>query len=345
MCITLIREAEVAGCRLHRACAELDICLRTFQRWVRDGDAAIAADGRTTNARPPPGNKLSEAEREQILVVVNSDEFASLPPSQIVPALADQGVYLASESSMYRLLKEKEMQHHRGRAKKPSRRVVTSHLATAPNQVWSWDITWIPAEIRGKYYYWYMILDVFSRKIVGHEVHEAESAELASLLMRRASLAEGLAGRPLVLHSDNGSSMKGATMLATLENLGVAASFSRPRVSNDNPYAESLFRTCKYRPDFPSKPFGSVEEAQLWMHKFVRWYNQDHKHSSLKFVTPVQRHNGTAAAILAQREHVYREAKCRNPTRWTQQTRNWKLKDEVWLNPERIQPGELKHAA
>jgi len=295
--------------------------------------------------RPTPGNKLSEVERAQILLVVNSGEFASLPPSQIVPALADQGVYLASESSMYRLLKEKEMQHHRGRAKKPSSRVVTSHLATAPNQVWSWDITWLPAEIRGKYYYWYMILDVFSRKIVGNEVHEAESAELASMLMRRASFAEGLAGRPLVLHSDNGSSMKGATMLATLENLGVAASFSRPRVSNDNPYAESLFRTCKYRPDFPNKPFGSVEEAQAWMHKFVRWYNQDHKHSGLKFVTPAQRHNGTAAGILAKREQVYSEAKSRNPRRWTQQTRNWKLKDEVWLNPERIQPNELKKAA
>jgi transposase InsO family protein len=181
LCIALIREAEAAGCRLHCACTELDICLRTFQRWVRDGDAVVAADRRTTNMRPTPGNKLSEIEREQILVVVNSGEFASLPPSQIVPALADQGVYLASESSMYRLLKEKEMQHHRGRAKKPSSRVVTSHLATAPNQLWSWDITWLPAEIRGKYYYWYMILDVFSRKIVANEVHEAESAELASL--------------------------------------------------------------------------------------------------------------------------------------------------------------------
>lgn len=345
MCITLIREAEAAGCRLHLACAELDICIRTFQRWVRDGDAAVVADRRTTNARSTPGNKLSEEERAQILVVVNSGEFASLPPSQIVPALADQGVYLASESSMYRLLKEKQMQHHRGRAKKPSNRVVTSHLATAPNQVWSWDITWLPAEIRGKYFYWYMILDVFSRKIVGHEVHEAEAAELASLLMRRASLSEGLAGRPLVLYSDNGSSMKGATMLATLENLGVAASFSRPRVSNDNPFAESLFRTCKYRPDYPTKPFLSLEDAQAWMLKFVRWYNQDHKHSGLKFVTPTQRHDGTSTAILAQREQIYCEAKRRNPRRWTQQTRNWKLKDEVWLNPERIQPQDLKHAA
>jgi putative transposase len=345
LCITLIREAHAAGCRLQRACAELEICLRTYQRWVRDGDDAVGADRRTTSARPTPGNKLSEEEREQILAVVNSEEFASLPPSQIVPTLTDRGLYLASESSFYRVLKDARQQHHRGRARKPSRRVVTSHCATAPNQVWSWDITWLPAEIKGMYYYWYMILDVFSRKIVGHEVHEVEAADLASLLMRRASLAEGLSGRPLVLHSDNGSPMKGATMLATLENLGVAASFSRPRVSNDNAYAESLFRTCKYRPDYPTKPFASVEDAQGWMHKFVRWYNQDHKHSGLKFVTPTQRHSGQAAAIMVHREQVYSEAKSRNPRRWTQQTRNWKLEDEVWLNPERIQTEELKQAA
>ena len=345
MCIALIREAQTAGCRLHCACAELDICIRTFQRWVSDGDAAVAADRRTTNIRSAPDNKLTDEEREQILVTLNSAEFASLPPSQIVPALADQGVELASESSMYRLLKQEKMQYYRGRAKKPSGRVVTSHCATAPKQVWSWDITWLPAEIKGKYYYWYMILDVFSRKIVGHEVHEAESAGLASMLIRRASLAEGLAGRPLVLHSDNGSAMKGATMLATLENLGVAASFSRPRVSNDNPYAESLFRTCKYRPDYPNKPFASIEAAQAWIHQFVHWYNQDHKHSGLKFVTPEQRHNGTATAILEQRDQVYTEARSRNPRRWAKQTRNWKLKDEVWLNPERIQLEELKQAA
>lgn len=312
---------------------------------MRDGDDAVGADRRTTSVRPTPGNKLSKEEREQILAVANSEEFASLPPSQIVPALTDRGVYLASESSFYRVLKEAEQQHHRGRAKKPSKRLVASHCATAPNQVWSWDITWLPAQIRGQYYYWYMILDVFSRKIVGHEVHEAESADMASLLMRRASLAEGLAGRPLVLHSDNGSPMRGATMLATLENLGVAASFSRPRVSNDNPYAESLFRTCKYRPDYPHKPFESLEEAQEWMHKFTRWYNQDHKHSGLKFVTPDQRHSGQATAIMAHREQVYHEAKSRNPGRWTQQTRNWKLQDEVWLNPERIQTDVLKQAA
>ena len=344
LCISLIREAVQSGCRLEKACAELGLSVRTFQRWVSEGDA-VCADGRTTTERPPPSNRLSEAERQQILEVANSAEFASLPPSQIVPSLADRGVYLASESSFYRVLRSASQQHHRGRARKPSTRVVTSHCATTPNQVWAWDITWLPAAVKGQYYYWYMMLDVFSRKIVVHEVHEAESAELAALLMRRASLAEGLAGRPLVLHSDNGSPMKGATMLATLENLGVVASFSRPRVSNDNPYAESLFRTCKYRPDYPRRPFGSVDEARAWTQKFVHWYNHEHKHSGLKFVTPAQRHNGVATAVLAQREAVYAEARQRNPRRWSRSTRNWKLKDEVWLNPERMQPEELKQSA
>lgn len=333
-----------AGSRLAPACEELGISQRTFQRWVRDGDEAVAADSRTTSVRPEPANRLSEDERLRILAVANSEEFGSLPPSQIVPALADRGVFIASESSFYRVLKAASQQHHRGRAKKPSNRVVTSHCATGPKQVWSWDITWMPAAVKGQYYYWYMVLDIFSRKIVGHEVHVAEAAELASLLMRRTSLAEGLAGRPLVLHSDNGSAMKGSTMLATLEQLGVAPSFSRPRVSNDNAYAESLFRTCKYRPDYPSKPFGSLKEAREWTQKFVRWYNQEHKHSALKFVTPAQRHDGQDAAILARRDQVYQQARKRNPRRWSQETRNWKLDDQVWLNPERIRPA-LQQAA
>ncbi|SAL64275.1 hypothetical protein AWB65_06018 [Caballeronia humi] len=134
-------------------------------------------------------------------------------------------------------------------------------------------------------------------------------------------------------------------MLATLENLGIVASFRRPRVSNDNPFAESLFRTCKYRPDYSRRPFGSINEARAWTQQFARWYNHEHKHSGLKFVTPAQRQNGVAAAVLAQREAVYAEARQRNPRRWSQSTRDWELTDEVWLNPERMQPEELKQVA
>ncbi len=342
--MTLIEEAVGSGCRRAVACKMLEISIRTYQRWTREGEVGTG-DGRKGARRAAPANKLSADERAQILALVNSPEFASQPPSQIVPTLVDRGEYLASESTIYRILKAELQQHHRGRAKKPTTRVVTSHCATEPNRLWSWDITWLPAGVKGLYFYWYMVLDVFSRKIVGHEVHIAESAELAALLMRKASLAESLAGRKVVLHSDNGSAMKGATMLATLEKLGVVPSFSRPRVSNDNPFAESLFRTCKYRPNYPRKPFDTVEEARAWTLQFVQWYNHRHKHSGLKFVTPAQRHSGQAEAILQRREKVYEAAKQRCPQRWSGATRNWDLKDEVWLNPERVQPEILKQAA
>jgi len=342
--IDLIEEAVTAKCRRGSACEALGISQRTHQRWLQD-DGGKLVDGRKGSQRVAPANKLSEEERQHILAVANSAEFASSPPSQIVPTLADRGEYLAAESTIYRILKDEKQQHHRGRAKKPSSRVITSHCATEANQLWAWDITWLPASVKGMYFYWYMVLDVYSRKIVGHEVHVAESAELASLLMRKASLAEGLAGRAVVLHSDNGSAMKGATMLATLEKLGIMPSFSRPRVSNDNAYAESLFRTCKYRPNYPSKPFATVHEARQWTLEFVQWYNHQHKHSSLKFVTPAQRHDGRDAMILQQRKQVYEAAKAQRPERWTGKTRDWNLKGEVWLNPERSQPEVLRKAA
>lgn len=149
-----------------------------------------------------------------------------------------------------------------------------------------------------------MVLDVYSRKIVGHEVNVAESEEMASLLMRKASFAEGLAGRDVVFQSDNGSSMKGPTMLATLEKLEITPSFSRPHISNDNAYAKPLFQTCKYQPNYPSKPFGSINEARMWTLEFVKWYNHQHKHSGLKFMTPAQCHDGRDAALLSQRKQV-----------------------------------------
>ena len=192
--IELVEEAVKAKCRRESACEALGISQRTYQRWLQ-GDGGKLADGRKGSRRVAPANKLSEEERQKILLVANSAEFASSSPGQIVPTLADRGEYLASESTVYRILKAEKQQFHRGRAKKPSSRVVTSHCATEANRLWAWDITWLPAAVRGMYFYWYMVLDVYSRKIVGHEVHVAESAELASVLLRKASLAEGLAGR------------------------------------------------------------------------------------------------------------------------------------------------------
>jgi putative transposase len=334
--ITLIQEAVINGAREDRACEELGISQRTLQRWR--SDLTPLEDQRPVVKRPTPKNKLSEDERETIVKTVNQPEFKSLPPSQIVPRLADEGVYIASESTMYRVLKEKDMQHHRGRSKKPHAKPIATHCATGPNQVWMWDITWLPGPAKGIYFHLYLILDLYSRKIVAWDIWLEESAENASLLVRRGMLSEQRIShhQPLVLHSDNGSPMKGASLLETLYHLGITPSRSRPRVSNDNPYAESIFRTCKYRPDYPSKGFSDLTAARIWVLSFVHWYNKEHRHSGLNFLTPNQRHDGSTEQIFEQRRQVYEQAKILHPERWSRETRNWTLEEEVWLNPERV---------
>jgi putative transposase len=334
--VSLIKEAVASGARKQLACEEAGINLRTYQRWTSDVEG-VKADGRPRAKRPEPRHKLSEEERAKILAVTNSEEFKSLPPSQIVPALADQGRYIASESSFYRVLREADQQHHRGRSKAPAGKEATTHRATGPNQLWCWDITWLPGPARGAYFYLYLILDVFSRKVVGWEIHNEELSELASELVRKACLREGTHGSPLVLHSDNGSPMKGSALLETLYQLGVMTSYSRPRVSNDNAYAESIFRTCKYRPDYPYGGFANLDEARTWVLSFVSWYNQDHKHSGLKFISPEQRHNGQWSDVMDNRKVVYKAAKERNPARWSGDIRDWDLPGEVWLNPEKTE--------
>jgi transposase InsO family protein len=336
MAIDLIEEAVTAGARRCKACAVLEIDVRTLQRWqkaLKERDD-LADRRKAANAERTPANKLSDAEREAILAICNEPEYQSLPPSQIVPRLTDAGKYIASESSFYRVLRDAEQVNRRGRAQAP-RTVPTpaGHKATAPNQVWSWDITFLASSIRGAFYRLYMVEDVFSRKIVGWEVHEDESADHASVLIRKACLAEGVHQDGLVLHSDNGGPMKGATMLATLHKLGVVPSFSRPSVSDDNPYSESLFRTLKYTPAYPSTPFESLEAARRWVHRFVQWYNNEHRHSAIRYVTPNQRHDGTEHGLLKRRESVYEAARRRNPARWSGKTRNWNPVTEVWLNP------------
>lgn len=327
---TLIEEAVAAGARRFKVCETLGITLRTYQRWNHS-----PFDGRPGAIRPEPQHKLTQEERASIIEIVNRPEYASLPPHQIVPRLADDGVYVASESSFYRVMKNHGQLNRRGREKVHERRPPKTHLATAPNQVWCWDITWIPSSVRGQFFYWYMVKDVFSRKVVASEVHIAESSALAAELLKRGTLKERVFDVSLILHSDNGSAMKGSTMLATMQNLGVVPSFSRPRVSNDNAYAETLFRTAKYCPLWPSKPFESLEKAREWVATFVTWYNEEHRHSGIRFVTPDERHRGKAEELLQRRQHLYQAARERYPQRWSGKTRNWTIQNEVFLNPER----------
>lgn len=327
--IGLIDTAVRSGARKRKACGVIGISIRTLQYWQANG----LTDQRQV-VKKDPVNKLSPEEIERVLAICNNDEFCNKPPKQIVPALADRGVFLASESSFYRILRQAKQLQHRGRSAQPViRERPKAYVATMANQIWSWDITYMASNIRGKFYYLYLFMDIYSRKVVGWEVYENESAEQAATVLRKARFAETLPlNHELVLHSDNGSPMKGATMLATMQTMGVVPSFSRPSVSNDNPFSESLFKTLKYVPAYPTKPFADLDEARKWVAKFCTWYNHTHRHSGLKFVTPVQRHNGKDIDILNKREKVYQQAKKIHPERWSGKTRNWSHEATVELN-------------
>lgn len=329
--MALVSEAIVAGARQDRACAAICLSHRTLQRWQRDQSRG---DQRPVRLQAPK-NKLNPLERERLLAVVNSAEFGHLPPSQIVPRLADRGQYLASESTFYRVLRAEGQCQHRGAERPAQKRHKPRALcATAPDQLFSWDITYLPTQIKGIYFYLYLFMDIFSRKIVGWQVYETESSDLASEVMRDICARENISPNQVVLHSDNGSPMKGATMLATLQALGVMPSFSRPAVSNDNPYSESLFKTLKYRPTYPQRSFEGLIAARQWVGTFVHWYNEEHRHSAIGFVTPTQRHAGSDTALLRKRVEVYEAAKEKHPERWSGPTRNWQPVLVVHLNPD-----------
>jgi putative transposase len=336
--IQLINEARAAGARLRPACDIIGISAKTYQRWCAPENFE---DGRI-NARQSPPHKLSEAERQQLLAIANAPDYADLPPSKIVPKLADQGLYIASESTFYRVLKAEKQLAHRQKSKPGGTKKPEALTATAPNQVYSWDITYLPTAVKGMFLYLYLVMDIYSRKVVGWQVYQDESSALAADLMTDICRRENIAKNQVTLHSDNGSPMKGATMLSTLQTLGVIPSFSRPSVSNDNPYSESLFRTLKYRPEYPSKPFKNILDARTWITGFVSWYNNEHLHSAIKFVTPAQRHRGEDIQILENRRAVYEAAKTRKPDRWSGDIRNWEPIAEVNLNPIK---GKQKEAA
>lgn len=328
-CIKLIAEAINSGASASACCMILGIGKRSYNRW----NLSCTEDMRN-GPTSSPHNKLTKEERTKVIHICTQEKYCDLPPSQLVPTLADDGLYIASESSFYRILHEEKMQFNRTNKREARRhKKPTPLVATRPNQVWSWDITYLPTTIKGQFFYLYMIMDIYSRKIVGWEVHEKESMEYSAELIEITCLCEDVKKGKLTLHSDNGSPMKGSTMLAKLYELQVAASFSRPSVSNDNPYSESLFGTMKCCPIYPNRPFDKIEEAREWTARFVVWYNEVHLHSGINFVTPESKHSGKDVEVLRRRERVYEKAKKLNPNRWSKKTRNWNVVEEVSLNP------------
>ncbi len=332
MILAILGEAQAAGARLHEACKVVGISERTIERWRENPDVQDRRQG----PQRRPGNALSSFEQARVVAVMTSAPYRQLSPRQLVPQLADDGIYLASESTMYRL-------RRRFGLRAPSRATACSHVtratmvhrATAANRVWSWDITLLPTTVRGQFLHLYLVLDVWSRRIVGWKVHERESPDLAADMIQHICDEAGIDPQGLVLHSDNGKAMRGSTMVATLQWLGIVPSFSRPHVSDDNPYSEALFRTLKHAPAYPRLPFASTDAAQLWVARFVAWYNGEHRHSAIRFVTPDERHFGRENAVLARREALYERARRTKPERWSRTTRNWKPVETVVLNPGR----------
>jgi putative transposase len=340
--VKLIDDACIAGARLRKACQQIGLSIRTLQRWKHPNGQS--GDRRHTTLRKHPEhhhNQLTPEQRHEVLEVANQAEFANLSPSQIVPRLADQGQYIASESTFYRVLRQAEqLAHRRPQRQGVSRTRPRSLCARAINQVYSWDITYLPTKVNGQYYYLYAYLDLFSRKIVGWQVFDCESAEHAKALLQSICEQEGIVSGQLTVHSDNGGPMKGQTLIKFMDNLGVAYTRSRPSVSDDNPYSEALFKTLKYRADLPITPFADLVQARAFMAQLVNWYNEEHQHSGIGFVTPNARHAGEDQAILQARRHVYEQAKAQYPTRWSQQIRAWRYVESVNLNPEHPEHAE-----
>lgn len=251
---------------------------------------------------------------------------------------------------MYRVLRAEGELTPRGRARPPVRREAPSHRATGPSQVWSWDIPYLLSPVRGVFFYLYLIVDIWSRRIMGRAVHTEESQEhaaalIAAALIAAAALAAGVDPGTLILHSDNGGPMRGRTTLAMLYDLGIRASFSRPRVSDDNPFSEALFRTLKYVPQYPRKPFESADATRAWVQTFVPWYNGQHLHSGIGFVTPEARHRGGDGAQLAARRAVYEAARAKHPSRWSGATRAWDRPGDVTLHAREHQERKGKASA
>ena len=322
----LIEEAVTDGARLFRACAVIEISTRTFSRW-KDGSWV---DGRKGAPKAVP-RKLTEAEKDELVDVACSEKYRDQTPYEIVVDLLEKGTYIASASTFYRVLRERGLLHHRGESKAPKKSARPPELvANGPNQVWSWDITYLKTCVSGIFLYAYVIIDVWSRKIVGWEIHERESPELAAEFFQRLSRSLKLDG--VRLHADNGNPMKAATILMMFYHLGIIPSFSRPRVSDDNPYSEALFKTLKYSVRYP-KFFTDLAQARSWFAGFIAWYNTEHRHSGIGYVTPQARHEGVDIELFATRNKTLSIARALHPERWGKRIAVHESDRVVYLNP------------
>lgn len=328
MIVQYIQEAVVDGARVKKACQCIKISYKSFLRW-RGG---YILDNRKGAQKNIP-RKLSEDEKNSFYSVANEKRFRDLTPPQIVATLLEEEIYYASASTLYRIFKEKKANIYRSETRVPRKHTVPPELtATGPNQVWTWDITWLKTDIKGIYLYAYVIIDIFSRKIISWVIKEYEDMEYARDLFDYAIKKEKV--RPRFVHADNGGPMRGVSLVAFLTSLNVELSYNRPRTSNDNPYSESWFGTLKRHVSFPNL-FKSTSESSQWFANFVDAYNTKHQHSGIGYVTPEQKHTGQDVVILKRRQNTLNEAAALHPERFVNGPRKITPVTEVCLNHRR----------
>jgi putative transposase len=322
----MIQLAEDLGQQVgvKRACEELSVPRSSLYR-ARQSD-------RAPSLRPKPKRALSEDERQTVRDVLNSDRFVDSAPRQVYATLLDENMYLCSWRTMYRILDEyQEVRERRNQLTHPAY-AKPELLATAPNQLWSWDITKLLGPVKWTYFYLYVILDVFSRYVVGWLVAEREAASLAEALIAETCSKQDIRRDQLILHADRGSAMRSKPVALLLSDLGVTKTHTRPYTANDNPYSEAQFKTLKYRPDFPDR-FGSLVDARGWGQDFFSWYNNEHYHTGLNLMTPAMVHYGLADTIRVQRNQVLQVAYAAHPERFVRGVPTVPdLPREVWIN-------------
>lgn len=309
------------------ACAALAYPRSSYYRQQQDQPA------RPPRARQPSPRALSPAERDEVRAILNSERFADCSPREVYGTLLDEGIYLCSVSTMYRLLREcDEVRERRDQKRHPVYKK-PELVATAPNQVWSWDITRLRGPVPYAYYYLYTILDIFSRYVVGYMIANREQARLARQLVADSCAKQGIVADQLTLHADRGSSMTSKTLALLLADLGVGKSHTRPYTANDNPFSEAQFKTMKYRPDYPDR-FSGLHHARSWARPFFHWYNYEHRHTSLGLMTPATVHYGLAAELTEKRQAVLTAVYDKHPERFVHgQPRAPQLPAAVWINP------------
>ena len=309
---------------LSEACVSLGLPRSTYYR--AKGEPVERTQRRRSTRR------LAVEEREQVVQTLTSDRFCDQPVRQVWATLLDEGTYLCSVRTMYRILAEHQaVRERRNQLRHPSYQR-PELLATGPNQLWSWDITKLKGPHKWTYFYLYDIMDVYSRKVVGWLVAGRESSTLAVELIRQSCAREGIARDELTVHADRGSSMRSKPVAFLLADLGVTKTHSRPYTSTDNPYSEAQFKTLKYQPDFPER-FGSIEDARAFLVRFFDWYNREHRHSGIGLVTPLQRHDGTDRQVYAKRQEVLKAFCDRHPDRFVRGVPlPPELPGEVWIN-------------